>query len=233
MTCPPLAVHSLWTVFTYKGRSFEPKMRLRGDVNLPSVDIFIVSSGQTDQTVFDCAVAAASMDYPSHRYRVLVLDPLGSANLERELNKHAKTQACPHLTYHRRDLGDGGTLEKTENEKPKKSSSTAAAETQQAKSNSINFGMREAASLGMKGPSEFIAVFDADVSSDPALHSRLRRLGLTEFTSSTGHSRTQLFARRPPAHPRREQGRARQDSSRVHQPAAPPQPTDSHSAHRR
>ncbi|KAG0662405.1 hypothetical protein C6P46_003351 [Rhodotorula mucilaginosa] len=158
-----MTVHSLWTVFTYKGRSFEPKMRLRGDVNLPSVDIFIVSSGQTDQTVFDCAVAAASMDYPSHRYRVLVLDPLGSANLERELNKHAKTQACPHLTYHRRDLSSSGTLEKTENEKPKKSSSTAAAETQQAKSNSINFGMREAASLGMKGPSEFIAVFDADV----------------------------------------------------------------------
>ncbi|GAA5986396.1 hypothetical protein JCM10908_003736 [Rhodotorula pacifica] len=151
-----MTVHSLWTVFTYRGRSFEPKMRLRGDVNLPSVDIFVVSSGQTDQTVFDCAVAAASMDYPSHRYRVLVLDPLGSSNLERELNKHAKTQACPHLTYHRRDLG---TLEKAENEKRQGS----VAETQQAKSNSINFGMQEAASLGMKGPSEFIAVFDADV----------------------------------------------------------------------
>lgn len=175
------AVHSLWTVFTYKGRSFEPKMRLRGDVNLPSVDIFIVSSGQTDQTVFDCAVAAASMDYPSHRYRVLVLDPLGSANLERELNKHAKTQACPHLTYHRRDLSSG-TLGKTENEKPKKGS-TAAAETQQAKSNSINFGMQEAACLGMKGPSEFIAVFDADVSSDLKFScaNETRGAWLTEF----------------------------------------------------
>ncbi|GAA5868807.1 hypothetical protein JCM3774_003903 [Rhodotorula dairenensis] len=161
-----MTVHSLWTVFTYRGRSFEPKMRLRGDVNLPSVDIFIVSSGQTDQTVFDCAVAAASMDYPSHRYRVLVLDPLGSAHLEREISKHAKTQACPHLTYHRRDLG---TLEKAESEKHIDALSTTAgvsgggADSQQAKSNSINFGMREAASLGMKGPSEFIAVFDADV----------------------------------------------------------------------
>lgn len=157
LTAAMMTVHSLWTVFTYRGRSFEPKVRLRGDVNLPSVDVFIVSSGQADQTVFDCAVAAASMDYPSHRYRVMVLDPLGSTNLESEIAKHARTQACPHLTYHRRDLG---TEEKVE---VVQSKTKAQVDSQKTKSNAINFGMQEAASLGMKGPSEFIAVFDADV----------------------------------------------------------------------
>lgn len=32
------------------------------------------------------------------------------------------------------------------------------------KANSINFGMQEASTFGMKGPADYIAVFDADVS---------------------------------------------------------------------
>ena len=94
--------------------------------------------------VFDCAVAAASMDYPAHRYRVMVLDPAGSSELQSKIQKHAKGQACPHLSYHRRALGSGDSFT--------------------AKANSINFGMMEANSFGVKGPAEFIAVFDADVS---------------------------------------------------------------------
>ena len=86
------------------------------------------------------------MDYPPHRYRVMVLDPTGSADLQRDVNQHAKSQACPHLSYHRRALNaDGSDLFYT-------------------KANSVNFGMQEANSFGVKGPAEFIAVFDADVS---------------------------------------------------------------------
>ncbi|BGO90549.1 hypothetical protein NBRC10512_005268 [Rhodotorula toruloides] len=151
-------VHSLWVVFNYRARSVEPKMRLRGDNNLPSVDVFIVSSGQADQTVFDCAVAAASMDYPPHRYRVMVLDPTASSNLERELQRHAKAQACPHLTYHRRDVG--AKEEKSMESLAKKANST---ENKVTKANAINFGMHEASTFGIKGPAEFIAVFDADM----------------------------------------------------------------------
>ncbi|GJN89916.1 hypothetical protein Rhopal_002905-T1 [Rhodotorula paludigena] len=155
-------VHSLWVVFTYRSRSAEPKMRLRGDNNLPSVDVFIVSSGQADQTVFDCAVAAASMDYPPHRYRVMVLDPLASSNLERELARHAKAQATPHLTYHKRELGGpaGAREEKKAQLRGRESRGT---ENMATKANSINFGMVEASSFGIKGPAEFIAVFDADM----------------------------------------------------------------------
>jgi len=138
-------------------------MRLRGDANLPSVDVFIVASGQADQTVFDCAVAAASMDYPPHRYRVMVLDAGASDNLQKELARHAKAQACPHLSYHRRELGAlGGAGEKS----PKMTVQQRKQQKEDRvgnKANSINFGMMEASSFGIKGPAEYVAVFDADV----------------------------------------------------------------------
>ncbi|GAA5851994.1 hypothetical protein JCM9279_007051 [Rhodotorula babjevae] len=169
-----MTVHSIWTVFTYRPRSTDPKLRLRGDHNLPSVDVFVVSSGQADQTVFDCAVAAASMDYPPHRYRVMVLDPLASDNLERELTRHAKSQAAPHLSYHRRELGAAPSsvvVDSSDEKTPKlmqegqrRSSGARGIETAATTAaNSINFGMVEAASFGIKGPAEFIAVFDADM----------------------------------------------------------------------
>ncbi|GAA5834224.1 hypothetical protein JCM11251_000575 [Rhodosporidiobolus azoricus] len=153
------SIHILWTTLTYRSRTSEPKMRLRGDANLPSVDVFIVASGQADQTVFDCAVASASMDYPPHRYRVMVLDATGSVNLEKQLASHAKSQACPHLTYHRRVLGpEEEKKEQLEGGKRKKGEKSS-----KSKANSINFGMVEASSFGIKGPAEFIAVFDADM----------------------------------------------------------------------
>ncbi|GAA5988748.1 hypothetical protein JCM11641_006526 [Rhodosporidiobolus odoratus] len=153
------SIHILWTTLTYRPRSTEPKMRLRGDANLPSVDVFIVSSGQADQTVFDCAVAAASMDYPPHRYRVMVLDPLGSTNLQNMLSRHAKSQACPHLSYHRRELGS----REEKKHQVTKGGKDEADHIGKTKANSINFGMMEASSFGIKGPAEYIAVFDADM----------------------------------------------------------------------
>jgi cellulose synthase/poly-beta-1,6-N-acetylglucosamine synthase-like glycosyltransferase len=159
------AIHILWTTLTYRARTADPKMRLRGDSNLPSVDVFIVASGQADQTVFDCAVAAASMDYPPHRYRVMVLDAGGSENLQKELARHAKAQACPHLSYHRRELGATGGG--TEGEKSPKMTVQQRRSIKEDrignKANSINFGMMEASSFGIKGPAEYVAVFDADV----------------------------------------------------------------------
>ncbi|BGP14888.1 hypothetical protein JCM10213_003756 [Rhodosporidiobolus nylandii] len=159
------SVHILWTTLTYRPRATEPKMRLRGDANLPSVDVFVVSSGQSDQTVFDCAVAAASMDYPPHRYRVMVLDPVGSVNLENMLSRHAKAQACPHLSYHRRVIEPREEKKKVLQSAARGTTdaSTAASELSKTKANSINFGMMEASSFGIKGPAEYIAVFDADM----------------------------------------------------------------------
>lgn len=136
-----LGLHSIYSVFTYRPPSAAPKLRLRGDANLPAVDVFVVSSGQSDQFTFDCAIAAASMDYPTHRFRVMVLDPTASTNLQRDINKHAKAQACPHLSYHKRSLlGPDST-----------------------KAMTVNFGIREAATASIKGPADYIVVFDSDV----------------------------------------------------------------------
>ncbi|GAA5954985.1 hypothetical protein JCM3765_003152 [Sporobolomyces pararoseus] len=171
-----IAVHTIFTVSTYKPKGAAPKLRLRGDQNLPSVDVFIVASGQADQTVFDCAVAAASMDYPAHRFRVMVLDPTCSASLSNSLSKHAATQACPHLTYHRRELLNGlspssasinSKDEKTSKKKTLMLSPRGSPKEKKDKfdnkANSINFGMQEASTFGMKGPADYIAVFDADM----------------------------------------------------------------------
>ncbi|GAA6008840.1 hypothetical protein JCM11491_003803 [Sporobolomyces phaffii] len=176
-----IAIHTIFTVVTYKPKSSAPKLRLRGDQNLPSVDVFVVASGQTDQTVFDCAVAAASMDYPAHRFRVMVLDPTCSASLSTSLAKHAASQACPHLSYHRREIAGLSPSSASINSKEEKSTkkklmlsprvgdavspkpSEKNRDKFDNKANSINFGMQEASTFGMKGPADFIAVFDADM----------------------------------------------------------------------
>ncbi|GAA5893362.1 uncharacterized protein JCM6883_007642 [Sporobolomyces salmoneus] len=169
-----IAIHTIFTVLTYKPKGSTPKLRLRGDQNLPSVDVFVVSSGQADQTVFDCAVAAASMDYPAHRFRVMVLDPTCSASLSQSLSKHAATQACPHLSYHRRELLNGLAPVDSKDEKQKKKTLVLSSPKRtngemkkkdnfDNKANSINFGMQEASTFGMKGPADYIAVFDADM----------------------------------------------------------------------
>lgn len=140
-----LSIKSVVSLVTYRAPNVRTKLRLRGDQNLPSIDVMIVSSGQSDQVVFDSAVAAASMDYPTHRFRVMVIDPTCSPELQRKLTSHGKTQACPHLTYHRRVL------------------SPSKGDVHLSKAASLNFGVSESRSMGVRGPGEYVAVFDASV----------------------------------------------------------------------
>lgn len=46
-----VGTQAIWDVVSYRSLSSVPKLRLRGDKNLPSVDVFIVSSGQPNQIV--------------------------------------------------------------------------------------------------------------------------------------------------------------------------------------
>lgn len=39
----------MYQVFTYRNTVLDPKMRLRGDANLPAVDIFVVAGAGTDE----------------------------------------------------------------------------------------------------------------------------------------------------------------------------------------
>jgi hypothetical protein len=113
------------------------------------------------------------MDYPAHRFRVMVLDPTCSASLSTSLSKHAASQGCPHLSYHRRELLNSLSPTDSKDEKSNKKKTLMLSprgspkekkDKFDNKANSINFGMQEASTFGMKGPADFIAVFDADVS---------------------------------------------------------------------
>lgn len=135
-------------MFSYKSTGSLPKFRLRGDLALPAVDVFIISSGQADQIVFDSAIAAASMDYPPHRFRVLVIDPVGSSSLQKMVLNYSKTQTSPHLSYHRRSLHSG------------------RGDIHHSKSNSLNFGIAAASTMGGRGGGDLIAVFEGDVIAE-------------------------------------------------------------------
>ena len=62
-----------------KGRK-RAKLRLIGDV-CPTVDVFVTCCGEDTDIVLDTTRAACAVDYPSNRFRVIVLDDGGSAEL--------------------------------------------------------------------------------------------------------------------------------------------------------
>lgn len=55
-----------------KGKQ-QPRLRLIGDI-CPSVDVFIAYCGEELEVLLDTVRAAAALDYPKDRYRVIVLD---------------------------------------------------------------------------------------------------------------------------------------------------------------
>ncbi|KAL9099996.1 MAG: hypothetical protein Q9163_004577 [Psora crenata] len=77
---------SLEVIFLFIFRKRGPPNRylLVGD-EAPSVDVFIPCCGEDIDVIMDTVKAAASQDYPSHRYRVFVLDDKKNASLEREV----------------------------------------------------------------------------------------------------------------------------------------------------
>lgn len=85
------------------------------------------------------------MDFPVHRFRVLVIDPVGSSSLEKKLMLHARTQAAPHLTYHRKALDVTNKRDYL------------------SKANLIQYGVSGARVKGSRGAGEFVVVFDADM----------------------------------------------------------------------
>ncbi|KAL4995481.1 nucleotide-diphospho-sugar transferase [Aspergillus recurvatus] len=71
----------------YKAQSPRARLRLReaNTKNLPQVDIFIPTCGEPLDVVLDTIRAACTLDYPTSRFRVLVLDDAGSATLKKAI----------------------------------------------------------------------------------------------------------------------------------------------------
>lgn len=76
----PSQMHNFWTMWAMKRRN-RPKLRLRTD-DVPTVDVFVTCCGEDDEVVLDTVRAACDQDYPSERFRVIVLDDGRSGSLE-------------------------------------------------------------------------------------------------------------------------------------------------------
>lgn len=68
----PMLCHQTWQLFLIKGRSRE-KLRIVGD-NTPTVDVFVTCCKEDVQIISDTVRAAAAVDWPAERFRVVVLD---------------------------------------------------------------------------------------------------------------------------------------------------------------
>ncbi|KAH8893004.1 glycosyltransferase family 2 protein [Thozetella sp. PMI_491] len=77
-------------------RKIRPKMRLRGD-QVPGVDVFVTCCGEPDSLVMDTIRAACDVDYPSDKFRVLVLDDGQSPGLKEMTRELSMTY--PQLYY--------------------------------------------------------------------------------------------------------------------------------------
>ncbi|KAL4736504.1 nucleotide-diphospho-sugar transferase [Aspergillus similis] len=87
----------------YKAQSPRARLRLRetSPENLPSVDVFIPTCGEPLDVVLDTVRAACTLDYPSSRFRVLVLDDAGSVTLKKTVEELRLT-SYPNLSYNSR-----------------------------------------------------------------------------------------------------------------------------------
>ncbi|KAL6236480.1 hypothetical protein BDW75DRAFT_229413 [Aspergillus navahoensis] len=95
--------HLSTTAAGYKAQSPRARLRLRetSTRNLPRVDVFIPTCGEPLDVVLDTIRAACTLDYPTSRFRVLVLDDGGSALLRKTI-EDLRLTTYPNLSYNSR-----------------------------------------------------------------------------------------------------------------------------------
>ena len=138
----PVLFHSLWSVFVLKSRGRQ-KLRLRGSV-VPRVDVLVTCCGEDEDLILNTARAACSIDYPTDRFRVIVLDDAKSPSLFRSVA--ALNGRYPNLYYRSREKRPGVP--------------------HHFKAGNLNFGLTETYTLkGHMG--EYVAALDADMIPQP------------------------------------------------------------------
>ncbi|KAL8943558.1 MAG: hypothetical protein Q9211_000939 [Gyalolechia sp. 1 TL-2023] len=119
----------------------QPLLRLVGDI-CPTVDVFVVCCGEELRVLLDTVRAAAALDYPKHRYRVIVLDDSVSSSVEAEIRQ--LQSASKNVFY------------TTRGSKPKT----------HTKAGNLNHGLKYVSGLP-GGPSDLVAVLDVDMIPSP------------------------------------------------------------------
>ncbi len=121
---------------SFSGR-WRRRFRILGD-NVPAVDVFLPVCNEALDIIQDTVRAALAIDYPPHRFRVIVSDDGGSAQLKTWVEQFASGH--PNLYYTARTKqGHGGY-----------------------KAGNLNHTIRWCQSRA-GGPAEFLACLDADM----------------------------------------------------------------------
>ncbi|KAI4161299.1 MAG: hypothetical protein LQ342_004966 [Letrouitia transgressa] len=126
------------------GQEGGERLRLSDTNSLPAIDVFVTCAGEDTDTIITTTEAACALDYPSDRFRVIVLDDAGS----KELSKRVDTfkQERSNIFYTARRKGADHHF----------------------KAGNLNHGYKYAEELE-GGPAPFIAALDADMIPDPQL----------------------------------------------------------------
>lgn len=125
-----------------QGSRGTPHLRLTKMEDPPRVDVFITCCGEDIDTIICTTEAACATEYPSHCFRVLVLDDAGSEELSRRIDTIKKERS--NLFYTARKKGPDHHF----------------------KAGNLNHGYRYVEKLE-GGAAPFIAALDADMIPDP------------------------------------------------------------------
>ena len=118
-----------------------PLLRLAGD-DVPTVDVLIPCCGESLEVILDTVRAACALDYPTERYRVILLDDGNSADLRDRIGIMRKDQG--NLFYTARGVEV----------------------VTHSKAGNLNHGLAFREGL-KRGPSEYVAVLDVDMIPMP------------------------------------------------------------------
>jgi len=134
----PSQMHNFWTMWALKRRN-RPKLRLQGN-EVPTVDVFVTCCGEDDEVVLDTVRAACDLDYPSDKFRVIVLDDGKSEGLKALIGQLAADHSNVYYMARQKIPGVPHHF----------------------KAGNLNYGLDQVDKLP-KGASEFMAALDADM----------------------------------------------------------------------
>jgi Glycosyl transferase family 2 len=167
----PYLMNNGWAMFALKSRN-RPRLRLTGNYDLPTVDVFVTCCKEDDQVVMDTVLAACDQDYPLDRFRVIILDDGQSAELQRMATEASKT--WPNLIYMSREKKPGVP--------------------HHFKAGNLNYGLEQITMLP-NGSGEFIGALDADmVCTQPSPRAKLTMI---DSRTSLASCSAPTFAQRP------------------------------------
>lgn len=141
-TVPKLLINLLRAVAVGGGPQ-APRLRYQGvSKNVPRIDVFVTACGEDVATIRPTIEGACASDYPSERFRVIVLDDGKSKKLKKLVSY---MQCTENNLFYR-----SGEKKKDHN----------------YKAGNLNDGLQHVASLP-SGPAPFVAALDADMIAQP------------------------------------------------------------------